>query len=105
MKTGLSEPVWKELKEAFGQFPKIRKVILYGSRSLGTFREGSDIDLAVIGDELNLEDMLDISATMEDLGMLYTFDLCNYHKIQNPELRSHIDRVGIPVFEKDETKT
>ena len=30
----------------------------------------------------------------------YTVDLVNYHTIKHPELKNHIDRVGLPFYEK-----
>ena len=50
MKFGLSDTVIKELQDVFRRHANIKKVLIFGSRSKGTYREGSDIDLAVIGE-------------------------------------------------------
>ena len=100
MKTGLSEKIWNEITKVFENFPRIIEVILFGSRAMGNFREGSDIDLAVKGENIELNDLLDIEAALEDLQLLYTFDVINYSKLTNPDLKAHINRVGIQVYNK-----
>lgn len=100
MKTGLSKEIWNEITKVFENFPRIIEVILFGSRALENFREGSDIDLAVKGENIELNDLLDIEAALEDLQLLYTFDVINYSKLTNPDLKAHINRVGIQVYNK-----
>ena len=100
MKTGLSKKIWNEITKVFENFPRIIEVILFGSRAMGNFREGSDIDLAVKGENIELNDLLDIEAALEDLQLLYIFDVINYSKLTNPDLKAHINRVGIQVYNK-----
>lgn len=38
----------KIINEIFSKYPQIKKVIVYGSRAKGNFREGSDIDLTIV---------------------------------------------------------
>ena len=100
MKTGISEGIWGEITEVFEKFPKINQVILFGSRAMGNFREGADIDLAVMGDLIVLEDLLDIEVALEDLELIYKFDLVDFNKINNHELTVHIERVGMVVYSR-----
>lgn len=104
MKTGLSKEVWNEIIEVFEKFTKINQVILFGSRAMGNFREGSDIDLAIKGDHIVLKDLLDIEVALEDLELIYKIDLVDFNKINNPELQAHIDRVGMVVYSKKMNK-
>jgi len=98
MDTGISESVWSEIKEVLEKFPKIRKAILYGSRAMGNYSEGSDIDIAIIGSDLEFNDQLDISIVLEDLDFPYSFDIVRYDMIKNNDLKEHIDRKGIVIF-------
>ncbi|MBD3627788.1 nucleotidyltransferase domain-containing protein [Cyclobacterium sp.] len=100
MKTGIPGEVWNEISDVFENFSKITQVILFGSRAMGNFREGSDIDLAVKGENLALNDLLDIEAALEDLQLLYNFDLVNFLQITNTALKDHINRVGKVVYTK-----
>ena len=54
MRFGLSDTVIKELQEVFRRHENIKKVLIFGCRSKGTYREGSDIDLAVVGSQILL---------------------------------------------------
>lgn len=100
MKTGISKEIWNEIISVFEKKSKIKKVYLFGSRAIGSFREGSDIDLAIKGENLELKDLLDIESSLEDLGLLYNFDIVNYNQLTNRELKAHIDRVGMVVYKK-----
>ena len=78
MKFGLSDTVIKELQDIFRRHTNIEKVLIFGSRSKGNYRAGSDIDLAVIGKNIDYRLLLDISTEIDDLELLYSIDLLDY---------------------------
>lgn len=79
--------------------PKVEQAILFGSRAKGNFTNGSDIDIALKGRELNFEIITQISYQLnEETNLPYTFDILNYHTLQEPDLIGHIDRVGIEIY-------
>lgn len=94
-KTGLLQTELKEILSVFGSHNRISKVILFGSRAKGTHSNGSDIDLAIKGNNLTINDILDISIELDDLSLPYKFDLIIYDRITEPALKEHIDSVGI----------
>ena len=94
MRFGLSETVIKELQEVFSRHANIEKVLIFGSRSKGNYRAGSDIDLAVVGRDLDYNQLLDIICEIEDLELLYSVDLLDYQKKKGTPIGDHIDRVG-----------
>jgi predicted nucleotidyltransferase len=75
--------------------PKIEEIVLFGSRAKGSNRAGSDIDLAIKGENLNLDDLLIAKIQIDKLSLPYKFDIVIYHKITEEELINHINRVGI----------
>ncbi len=79
---------------------KIDKIILFGSRAKGNFNPGSDIDIAIKGQLLKLEDILESKVKIENLSLPYKVDLIIYDSINEQDLISHIDRVGISLFER-----
>lgn len=99
MKFGLAEKKIDLVNEVFAQFPDIEKVIIYGSRAKGNFRNGSDIDLTLMGKNLNLSQLTKIELAIDELLLPYTFDISIYHHISNSELLDHIKRVGKPFYE------
>ena len=49
---GLSDTVITDICSVFRRFPNIDKVLIFGSRAKGTYSEGSDIDLAAVGENI-----------------------------------------------------
>ena len=91
---GLSEKVIKSISSVLLQEKRIEKVLIYGSRAKGTFREGSDIDLTIIATGMNDSDLLPLKRSLNDLSIPYRIDLSLYDEIGNEELKDHIVRVG-----------
>lgn len=97
---GLKEKHIKAINSVFSKYPQIEKTILYGSRSKGNYRNGSDIDLTLVGDKLDLSTLFKIETELDDLLLPYKIDLSILHKIENQDLLEHIKRVGISFYEK-----
>ncbi len=91
---GLSRDTVRKIAGVFVKYPNIAEAILYGSRAKGNYRPGSDIDLTLKGEGINLEQLNAISNELDDLLLPYTFDLSVFHHITNPDLLDHIERVG-----------
>jgi len=81
---------------------KVQKLVLFGSRAKGNFGNGSDIDLALFGKDLNLDDVLNILVETDKLFLPYKFDIIIYERIQEKTLLEHIDRLGIILFDKED---
>lgn len=96
---GLSEKTIEILKKFFSKFPKINMVKVYGSRAIGNYRNGSDIDFALFG-QLNKDLIKKISLEIDELNIPYMFDITDYANIQNLQLKEHIDRVGKIFYNK-----
>ena len=95
---GLKKEHFDYLIDNFKSISSLKKVILYGSRAKGNYKAGSDIDLALIGDNLTLKNS--IYPLMEKLDELpYFVDIAIYDKIKNNELKEHINKIGIVIYE------
>ena len=105
MRFGLSDNDIKQINRIFNQYPEIEKVIIYGSRAKGNFRDGSDIDLTLIGEGVNLSMLLKIEEEIDDLLLPYTTDLSIFPKIDNPDLIDHINRVGNIFYKNPSSKS
>ena len=78
----------------------ILKIVLFGSRAKGNFRDGSDVDIALKGANLKLDDIIDVSLEIDKLFLPYKFDFVIYDRIEEKTLIEHIDRVGIVLSER-----
>ena len=96
---GLKQSHIDAINACFTQFPEIERVIIYGSRAKGNFKNGSDIDLTIVGD-LDFRSLLKLENQIDDLLLPYKIDLSLYHQIDNPNLSEHIERVGKVFYEK-----
>ncbi|SCX19517.1 Nucleotidyltransferase domain-containing protein [Nitrosomonas eutropha] len=97
-KFGLPQAAITRLCHIFSQYPQIDSVILYGSRAKGNYRPGSDIDLSIQGEQLDLTTLLAIENQIDDLLLPWMVDLSLFHKIDDPDLIEHIQRIGIPFY-------
>lgn len=100
MKFGLSSFIIQEIQSILAQNPKIRRAIVFGSRAKDNFRPGSDIDLALFGDDLNFNDLLDLYGKWEAADLLYKIDFVDAKTIKEPALIDHINRVGQLFYER-----
>ena len=104
MQFGLKQNVIDLIREQLELNPKIEEVVLYGSRAKGNYRPGSDIDLTLKGEELSVKDLISLENQMEDLPIPFKFDISLYHRITNPDLLDHIQRVGILFYKRHQAK-
>ena len=101
---GLEKKVLEELNQIFSSIPEIEKVILYGSRAKGNHKNGSDIDITIVGLNLNLTIITKVELQIDTLYLPYSFDISIFQHITNKELISHIERVGKSIYEKNVNK-
>lgn len=97
---GIKTSILSSVTDVFKKHPKVDAVILYGSRAKGAHKPGSDIDLTLKGDDLNLQEINRIALELDDLLLPYTFDISIYHRIDNPDLVKHIQRVGKTIYQR-----
>ncbi len=96
---GISDKSYQILQQYFARKPNIEKVVIFGSRARGTCRNGSDIDLALFGTDL---DEIRIKTELEYLPTPYMYDVLDYQKLEKAELKNHIDTIGKIFYQKPE---
>ncbi len=100
MQYGLKTETVKQINSIFAKYEEIDEAVLYGSRAKDNYKSGSDIDLALKGDRIDLKLLNKISLDLDDLLLPYSFDLAIFHHIANPDLIEHIDRVSKIFYRK-----
>lgn len=97
--TGLKDSEILEMRNIFKQFKAVKKVILFGSRAKGNFKSGSDVDICLIGDNIDFDTLIRVNSILnEETFMPYNFDVVNYNDIKNLNLKKHIDMVGKCIY-------
>jgi predicted nucleotidyltransferase len=92
---GLSRRIFELLSSSFARFPQIKEARIFGSRSMGNFKNGSDIDLALFGSELDEATVRKLSTLLnEELPIPHHVDVVWYDACENEELKAHIREHG-----------
>jgi len=91
---GLKKNVIADIQNIFSKFDDVQEGLIFGSRAKGNYHPGSDIDITLKGDRLNLQRLNKITNNLDDLFLPYIVDLSIYHQINNQKLIDHIKRVG-----------
>jgi type I restriction enzyme, S subunit len=104
MKYGLSEKQLEQIVDFIAEYPEVESAVLFGSRALGTYKEASDVDIALHGEKVNHS----LAAKMkfnieEDTYLPFMFDFVAYPTITNDALRKHIDMKGVVIFRREES--
>ena len=100
---GLSNLDIQKINRVFAGYPDVKQVKIYGSRAKGNYREGSDIDLTVIGvNDYSLK--LKIENDLDGLSLPYKIDFSLYSLITDSEVLDHIERFGLVFFDRKKWK-
>jgi len=94
MDYGLSPLTITRIQGVLARFVNVDKAVVYGSRAMGTYQTGSDIDLTLYGDKLTAQQLAAIATELDDLLLPYTIDLSIFASLNNVDLREHIERIG-----------
>lgn len=98
---GLSTVENRRIRGVLGRFGEIERAVIYGSRAKGCHRKGSDIDLCLRGEGLDFKGLYRIWDELDALDLPYTFDVCLYSHLDDPEFIGHIERAGKVFFRRE----
>ena len=91
---GLPLATLNTIRGILAEVPAVKKAVIYGSRAKGTHRPGSDIDLTLFGEALDLDTLGHMATRLEESPIPYQVDLSIFELIDHAGLREHIERVG-----------
>ena len=93
MKYGLSKEVYDKIKKVI-EDNKEYKIVLFGSRARGDYKETSDIDLAVLND-ISRDEQYRIMNEIDLLDIIYKIDIVFVDSNTKLELVESIKRDGV----------
>ena len=105
IKFGLPSATIEIIRSILAEVPAVQKAVIYGSRAKGNYRPGSDIDLTLYGEALDLDTLGRITTRLEESPIPYQVDLSIFDLIDHPGLRDHIERVGQPFYEAQKAQS
>lgn len=93
MRYGLSKEVYEKIKAVIENNKKY-KMVLFGSRARGDYKETSDIDLAVLSD-ITRDEQYKIMNEIDLLDIAYKVDIVFVDSNTKKELAESIKRDGV----------
>ena len=100
MTDGLKDDHRQAIIDLLAANEQVEKVVLFGSRAMGTFTPTSDVDLALFGDALTLRDEGRLLSELDELTIPQRVDIVRWSSIESRELLRHIEREGIVWYER-----
>lgn len=99
---GLLDRDIQYINKALKHFDEIEKVVIFGSRAMGNYKNGSDVDIAVFGENISNKVIFKLNDYLNEVYPLpYFFDVINYNSITNENLKKHINTEGKVIYIKD----
>lgn len=98
---GLPDTTLAIIRQILADFPEVEKAILYGSRAKGNYQHGSDIDLTLMGDQLDLRLLGEIAARLDESPIPYMVDLSLRDRLNHAGLKAHIEQVGVVFYQRE----
>jgi len=101
---GLPERAIAAIQRVLARYPRVERAVLYGSRAIGRHRPASDIDLTLVGPDLDASTLAAIEAELDDLLLPWMIDLSSVSDLNHPPLLEHIERVGQVLYCRGELR-
>lgn len=96
---GLKSEVVDNIKKVFSKYLEIDKACIFGSRARGDYKETSDIDIVLYGDNLTHTLNTKIFYDLEDLYLIYKIDLINFNSLKDDDkLKENIINEGVEIY-------
>lgn len=101
MRFGIPPKSMGLLIRALMEKQEIEKASVFGSRAMGNYKNGSDVDVVIYGSFITDEIVNQLSITLnEKLPIPYYFDIVHYDALKHEGLKKHIDDFGMVFYEK-----
>jgi predicted nucleotidyltransferase len=105
MKFGFHDADLAYIISVIEDFTEIKQAIIFGSRAKGNYKAGSDVDIAVLGENISFSTIACLHSRLEEEGSLpYFFDIVDYTHSTHKQLKEHIERVGKTIFVRKTTE-
>lgn len=75
----------------------VKQAILFGSRARGESKDNSDIDLALVGNDIPLS----LNTKLRDIVGLYQLDIVRMDSLEDGVLKDNIVKDGITIYRLD----
>jgi predicted nucleotidyltransferase len=99
-KFGLTERSMQTVSEIFEKYPVVEVVVVFGSRAMGNYKLGSDLDLAIMNLGVDDKTMMKLKNDFEESSLPISVDIVNFADLKHADFIEHIERVGKVFYKK-----
>ncbi len=97
---GISDQSFNTILDLLKQHAEIEYAKIFGSRAIGNFKDGSDIDKSIHGANINMDTIHKLKYQLSESIIPYYIDIVDYKMIKNTDLTLHIDTYGKLFYNK-----
>lgn len=98
---GIYQRTFEYIIEELQKIKEVEQAFIFGSRAMGNFKKGSDIDIAIKGKNVTFSIIKRLNTIFNDeLPIPYFVDILPYNALGNEELQQHIDIFGSLIYDK-----
>lgn len=94
MNFGLSAEILDWLRAVFVRYPDIDRVLIFGSRARGNYRNASDIDLAVLAPRMDDASFTRLWSELDDLPLVFTLDVLDWGRLPAVRIRATLSMMA-----------
>ncbi|MDR3423481.1 MAG: nucleotidyltransferase domain-containing protein [Alphaproteobacteria bacterium] len=90
MEFGLAPFIIDDLSDVLRRFPAVLSAAIFGSRAKGTYKNYSDIDIAVHAPSLSAQDFARLCFEIDALPIVFKMDVVHVDTLKNQEFAAKI---------------
>lgn len=94
-KLGLKPHQLQLILDTVNRQKSVKHAWIFGSRVLGTYKDSSDVDIALEGREISIKVLADMLEALEQSSLPYKVDFVVKNKIVSQEFLNHIEEYGL----------
>lgn len=97
--TGLDNFLLNKIIKLITGYKKPEKIIIFGSRAKGGFKEASDVDIAILGKDWTDKDINIVKHDLDEfIKTPLKFDVLNFYALTKDKLKQEILKKGEVVY-------
>jgi len=97
--TGIDNALLNKIIKLITDYKKPEKIIIFGSRANGNFKEASDIDIAILGKDWTDKDINIVKHNLDEfIKTPLKFDVLNFYALTRDKFKKEILEKGEVVY-------
>lgn len=99
---GISDDIFNELVSSFKNDVLLQKAYVFGSRARGNYTDRSDLDIAVLGNNISSRQLNLLKDRLDNLNTVINFDIIDANKIKKKVMLDNILKEGVLIYDRDD---